>query len=132
MKHSSTTILALFLAALPILVVSAPAAAADDIVVAAPETMAIVSTRPVHLKLVNLPTLKFGLRAVFKCKGEPVSVTLSISDTHKTLRREQLADQRAAEATLSVPPQQLALAASSRFCITSSGQSRNSTKCTVA
>lgn len=117
MKHSSTTILALFLAALPILVVSAPAAGADDIVVAAPETTAVVSARPVHLKLVNLPTLKFGLRAAFKCKGEPVSVTLSISDTHATLKREQLSGQRAAEATLSVPPQQLALAASSRFCI---------------
>ena len=117
MKHSSTTILALFLAASPILFIPASAAAAGDIVVAAPETTAVVSARSAHLKLVNLPTLKFGLRAAFKCKGEPVSVTLSIADTHATFSREQLADRRAAETTLMVPPQQLALAASSRFCV---------------
>ena len=41
----------------------------------------------------------------------------SISDTHATLPQDQLADQRAAETTLTVPPQQLALAASNRFCV---------------
>ena len=117
MSQSPTTILALFLAALPVLVAPTPALSAGEIVVAAPETTAVVPARSAHLKLVNLPALKFGLRAAFKCKGEPVSVTLSIADTHTTLRQEELAEQRAAEATLTVPPRQLALAASSRFCI---------------
>jgi hypothetical protein len=117
MKHSSPTILALFCTALPVLVASAPAAAADNIVVAAPETTATVAARSVRLKLVNLPALKFGLRAAFKCKGDAVSVTLSIADTHATLRQDQLVGLRAAEATLTVPPQQLALATSSRFCV---------------
>jgi hypothetical protein len=117
MKHSQLTILALFSTVLSALVTSAPAAAAGDIVVAAPETTAIVAARSARLRLVNLPALKFGLRAAFKCKGEPVSLTLSIADTHATLRQDQLADQRAAEATLTVPPRQLALAASSRFCV---------------
>jgi hypothetical protein len=92
-------------------------AAAGDIVVAARETTAVVTPRAAHLKLVNLPALEFGLRAAFKCKGEPVSVTLSVADTHTTLRRDDLATDRAAETTLIVPPRQLALAANSRFCI---------------
>jgi hypothetical protein len=125
MKQSSKTILALFLAALATLVASTPAAAAGDIVVAAPEATAVVPPRSVHLKLVNLPALKFGLRAAFKCKGDPVSVTLSIADTHATLGREQLADQRAAEATLTVPPQQLALTAISGFCIADDADTDN-------
>ena len=125
MKQSSKTILALFLAALATVVASTPVAAAGDIVVAAPEATALVPARSASLKLVNLPALKFGLRAAFKCKGDPVSVTLSIADTHATLGPEQLADQRSAEATLTVPPQQLALTANSRFCIADDANTDN-------
>lgn len=117
MKHCLTPILALFAAALTVLITAAPAAAAGDIVIAAQETTAVVTPREARLKLVNLPALEFALRAAFKCSGKPVSVTLSISDTHATLAEDQLADLRAAEATLTVPSRQLALAASRRFCI---------------
>jgi hypothetical protein len=117
MKPYLTPILALFAATLSALFAPVPAAAGGDIVVAAQETTAVVTPRPARMKLVNLPALEFALRAAFKCKGEPVSLTLSISDTHTTLPQERLADQRAAETTLTVPPQQLALAASNRFCV---------------
>ena len=113
MKHCLPPILALFAAAMT----AASAVAAGDIVIAARETTAVVAPREARLKLVNLPALEFALRAAFKCSGKPVSVTLSISDTHATLSQDQLADRRAAETTLTVPPHQLALAASSRFCI---------------
>lgn len=114
--HRSSYILALFAA---LFTVAAPSASfgAGDIVVAAQETEAIVAPRAAHLELVNLPTLEFGLRAAFQCRGEPVSVTLSVADTFVSLGREQLAGRRAVEATLAVPARQLALAASSRFCI---------------
>ena len=116
MKHCLPSILALFTAGFVALTAAKPAAASGDIVVAAQETTVVVAPSAARIKLVNLPTLKFGLRAAFKCTGEPVSVTLSIADTFATLNQDQLADQRAAEATLTVPPRQLALAASSRFC----------------
>ncbi len=92
-------------------------ATAGDIVVAARETAASVAPAEAPRELVNLPALEFGLRAAFKCSGSPVSLTLSVADTHTTLPQDQLTDQRSAEATLKVPTRQLALAASSPFCI---------------
>ncbi len=125
MKLNLNAILAPFLPAMAVLVVSAPAAGSGDIVVAAQETTAVVSPRPAGLKLVNLPVLEFGLRAAFRCKGEPVSVTLSVADTHATVRQEKLAEKRSAEAKLQVPPRQLALAASTRFCVADDPETSN-------
>ena len=73
----------------------------------------------------QLACLEFALRAAIQCKGAPVSVTLSIADTFRTISGDDLDGQRAAEATLSVPPRQLALAASSRFCIADDAESTN-------
>ena len=123
MKRYSSPIVTSIMTTLATLAPVTVAAAADDIVVAAQETTAVVTPREAHLKLVNLPALEFGLRAAFKCKGQPVSVTLSVADTHETLRGEDLAGQRAVEVMLSVPPRQLALAASSRFCIADAPES---------
>lgn len=116
MKQCLPPILAPFVAGLAAFTVATPAAASGDIVVAAQETTAVVAPSAARIKLVNLPSLKFGLRAAFRCTGEPVSVTFSIADTFATLHHDELAGLRAAEATLTVPPRQLALAASSRFC----------------
>ena len=93
------------------------AAADEGIIVAARETTGIVTPRTADLPLVNLPALEFALRAAIRCNGDPVSLTFSIADTFKTLDSESLGDERAAEATLTVPPRQLALVASSRFCL---------------
>ena len=117
MKFCTSPIVAPTIAAVATLAAANVSVAAGDIVVAAQETTAVVTPRAAHLKLVNLPALEFGLRAAFRCKGEPVSVTLSVADTHTTLQRKDLATERAAETTLIVPPQQLALAANSRFCV---------------
>ena len=99
--------------------------AGDGVVVAARETTAVVTARAADLRLVNLPALEFALRAAIRCKGETVSLTLSIADTYTTLDAEVLGDQRAAEATLTVPARQLALAASSRFCLAGDDESTN-------
>jgi hypothetical protein len=101
------------------------ALADGTIVVAAHETEIAVPPRPAHSKLVNLPQLEFALRAAIQCNGEPVSVTLSVADTYQTISRETLARARAAEAVLSVPPRQLALAANSHFCIAEDPESTN-------
>ena len=106
-------ILALFLASVCI----SPAIGDNNVVIAAQETEAIVAPRAKNLRLINLPALTFSLRAALRCKGEPTSLTLSIADTFQTLGKDELAGQRAAEASLTVPAQQLALAATSRFCI---------------
>jgi hypothetical protein len=100
-----------------VIALTLPVQADGDIVVAARETRAVVAPRNPRLRLVNLPALEFALRAAIRCKGEPVSVTLSVSDTFRTLTGDDLKNERAAETILAVPARQLALAASSRFCI---------------
>ena len=115
MSQHRSIIVALFVVLLTTPISSARAD--GNIIVAAQETVATVSPRSPRLKLVNLPRLEFALRAAIQCKGIPVSVTLSVADTFKTIGGNDLEGQRAAEITLSVPPRQLALAASSRFCI---------------
>ena len=107
------TILALFLAS----VCTSPAVGDSNVVIAAQETEAIVAPRAKNLRLINLPALVFSLRAAIRCQGEPRSLTLSIAETYRTLGKEELVAQRAAEVSLTVPAQQLALAATSRFCI---------------
>ena len=106
-------ILALFAAT----TVVSPVIADSEIVVAAQETGAEVTPQHAQVRLIKLPSLTFQLRAAIHCEGEPVSVTLSVADTFSTRDRDQLAGQRATEASLTVPARQLAMAASSRFCI---------------
>ena len=89
----------------------------EGVVVAARETTAVVKPRSAKLRQLNLPALEFALRAVIRCKGDPVSLTLSVADTFMTLDSEALREQRAAETTLTVPAGQLALATSSEFCV---------------
>lgn len=100
-----------------------PLPANGDVVVAAKETAAVVTPRNARHRLVNLPALEFGLRAAIRCKGDAASLTLSIADTFSTLGRDELAGKRSAEVTLTVPATQLALAASSKFCIAGDDQS---------
>ena len=87
-----------------------------NIVVAARETSVAVAPRAAGLEI-DLPAIKFALRAAIQCKGEPVSVTLSVADTFTTIGGDALRDQRAAEATVEVPAGQLALAKNEAFCI---------------
>ena len=117
MKHNRRHILALFAPLLTAFAGAAPAGAAGDIIVAAPETHVTVVPGDPGSKLVTLPALEFELRAAFKCKGTAESVTLSVADTFQTLARDELEGLRAAEVVLTVPPHQLALAASENFCI---------------
>jgi hypothetical protein len=103
---------------------SSDAAIADsNVVIAARETVVSVAPRDARLRLVNLPTIDFALRAAIRCEGTPVSLTLSIADTYSTVEAAALEGQRAVEAVLTVPPRQLALAASARFCIDGDPQS---------
>ena len=122
MNHHRVPILALLAT---ILLVVGPAFADSGVVVAAHETEISVTPRNARLRLVNLPTIEFGLRAAIRCSGVPVSLTLSISDTFKTVGADRLDGQRAVEATLTVPPRQLALAASRQFCIADDDNSVN-------
>ncbi len=117
MSHPRVPILALF-------ALAAAAAQADgSIVMAAQETEAAVEPASPNRRLVALPRLEFALRAAIRCKGTPVSVTFSIADTVATLAGEELVERRAVESVLAVPPGQLALAASSRFCIVDDDES---------
>lgn len=102
---------------------ASPAIADGNVVLAAQETEVAVAPQAASRRLVGLPSIDFALRAAIQCKGETVSLTLSIADTFMTLGKEVLADQRSASATLTVPAQQMALAASSRFCIDGDGES---------
>ena len=113
MNSVRLTILALFLAS----VCTSPATGDSNVVIAAQETEAVVVPRAKSLRLINLPALTFSLRAAIRCRGEPTSLTLSIADTYQTLGKDELAGQRAADASLTVPAHQIALAATSRFCI---------------
>ena len=101
-----------------IVALALPAVADTDIVVAAPETEVRVTPRDAHLRFVNLPALEFALRAAYRCRGDVVSLTLSVSDTVQTLARDALTDRRAAEVRLVVPARQVAMADSGAFCVT--------------
>lgn len=104
----------------------APAAVADsEIIVAAQQSEVRVAPRAAHLRLVNLPALEFALRAAYRCRGEVISLTLSVSDTVQTLARDVLADQRAAEVRLAVPARQVAMADSGGFCVADDPDSAN-------
>jgi len=113
MNPDRVPILALFVIATAV----STAAADNVIVVAAQETEAAVAPRPASMRIVNLPPLIFKLRATIRCKGEPVSVTLSVADTHVTRDRDELEGQRATEAILTVPARQLTMASSRNFCV---------------
>ncbi len=112
MKSCRAPILALFAFATAV----STAVADDTIVVAAQEVEATVAPRPSRARVVDLPPLTFELRAAIRCKGNPVSVTLSIADTFVTKTRDELDGQRATEASLTVPASQLTMAANRQFC----------------
>ena len=114
-------ILTLFLA--PVVAIAGIAHANGDIVVVARESTATLAPRPAALELVNIPPLVFALRAAIRCRGDARSVTLSIADTARTLASEEHKDQWSAETTLTVPASQIALAASTRFCIAGDSES---------
>jgi len=113
MMPGRVPILALFIIASAV----STAAADNMIVVAAQVAEATVSPRPARARVVNLPPLTFRLRAALQCTGEPVSVTLSVADTFVTMGRDELVGHRAAEASLTVPARQLAMASSRQFCV---------------
>ncbi|MDH3990319.1 MAG: hypothetical protein OEV34_14365 [Gammaproteobacteria bacterium] len=117
MIRARQAILTLFLIQIAALASFQQALADGQIIIASRETETSVSPGPPGARLINLPELEFSLRAVVKCKGDPSSVTISIADTVSTLGREALEDDRSSETTLTVPPTQLPLAASSRFCV---------------
>ena len=123
MRQAPNTILAPFLALM--MTIALPANADNEIVVAAQETEVRVAPRAAHLRLVNLPALEFALRAAYRCRGEVISLTLSVSDTVQTLARDVLAEQRAAEVSLAVPAQQVAMADSGGFCVAGDPDSAN-------
>ena len=101
-----------------LIVAPVPSAWADsDLVLAARETEVRIEPRASHLRLVNLPVLEFAIRAAYRCHGELVSLTLSVSDTAQTLGPRELAGQRAAEVGLVVPAQQIAMADNGAFCV---------------
>lgn len=118
MKHARVPILALIAAGF-----ITPAVADDGIVIAAQEAEATVEPHEARSRLIALPVLDFALRAVMRCKGEATSLTLSVADTFMTLGRDTLAKKRATDLVLRVPGQQVALAASSRFCIADDSES---------
>ena len=113
MNYRQVPILALFLACGGV----SPAFADGSVVVAAGQAEAAVAPRMAKLRLVNLPALDFQLQATVRCAGTAKSLTLSVADTAKTLHGDELADKDPAEAALKVPARQVALAASSHFCV---------------
>ena len=126
MKSVRASILALFLSAVATL--SLPAQADSEIVLAAQETEVRVEPRAPHLRLVTLPSLEFALRAAFRCIGDAVSLTISVSDTAKTLSMQELVDRRSAELLLAVPARQFAMADSGAFCVIDKPDSANEMK----
>lgn len=114
MKRQGVPILALLATAC----LTADSAAADGaVVIAAQETRVSVAPHVARLRLIDLPAIQFGLRAAIRCRGIPASLTLSVSDTFKSVGAESLDGQRAVETMLTVPPRQMTLAASRQFCI---------------
>jgi hypothetical protein len=113
MNINRASILTLFVAAAYI----PTAVAGESVVIAAKEAEIVVAPRAANLRLIELPALDFDLRAAIRCTGTAESLTLSVADTFTTLGRDAITDQRSANVILTVPAPQLALAASSGFCL---------------
>lgn len=121
MNNRQVPILALIIAS-----ILAPCAYADgSLVVAAQQAEAMVTPRAPDSTLINLPPLDIRLRALLSCGGNAESLTLSVADTVTTLRGDELGEQTSAEASLTVPAKQVALAASSHFCLEEDPTSAN-------
>ena len=121
MNDRQVPILALFFTCFGL----SPAFADGSVVVAAAQAEATVAPRTAKRQLVNLPALNFELQATVRCAGTAKSLTLSVADTAKTLRADELVDEDPAAAALKVPARQVALAASSHFCLADDPTSAN-------
>lgn len=89
-----------------------------EIVVTAQEAEVTVAPHPASAHFMRLPPLGFALRAAIRCAGDGAAVTFSVADTVRTIEQDKFTDPQSVETSLVVPPGQLALAASSKFCIT--------------
>lgn len=70
-----------------------------------------------------MPALDFEIRATLRCEGRPVSLTLSVADVYLSFGPDSLGDEGRLEATIRVPPDQLALViAGSSFCLGDTAQ----------
>jgi len=89
-----------------------------DVAVEVAETEATIEPRKTLRAEIRLPPVAFEIAATLSCAGQPVSFTLSVADVHKTWRGDQLDETGVIEASISVPPPQLALVlAGSPFCL---------------
>lgn len=96
----------------------AGAAFGDELRLSAAEAQAIIAPRVTPRKEVPLPTLDLEIRAMLDCVGEPVSVTLSVADVHRSFAADAVSDDGVLETTIRVPADQLALViAGSSFCL---------------
>lgn len=89
-----------------------------DVAVEVAEAEVAIEPRKTLRAEIRLPPVAFQIAATLSCAGQPVSFTLSVADAYQTWRGDQLNEAGVIEASISVPPRQLALVlAGSPFCL---------------
>jgi len=85
----------------------------------AKEAVAQIESRNGDRPRIRLPTLELHLRASFTCPADTTadSLTVSVSDTHRRYRAEEIASTTSLEASLRVPADQFAPILAPDFCI---------------
>ncbi|MGI9265455.1 MAG: hypothetical protein ACR2QU_11045 [Gammaproteobacteria bacterium] len=85
----------------------------------AKESSAQLERRDAKLSQVRLPTLEVGILATTDCPvgAEAASLTISIADTLRHYRAEQLDDSGSLDTEVSVPTSQLAPVSIPGFCV---------------
>lgn len=92
----------------------------DRLRVHAEPAVASISPRPRHRRLISLPDLEFPLQISARCGAGrmPESISISIADTSKTIRGEDLPVAAALDTSVRIASRQIAPLALPEFCVT--------------
>ena len=89
--------------------------------------VAILAKQQAGRKLVRLPDIEFRLGITMYCanSGQPESLSITIADTHRTLRAEELQAAKTVDVVMRIPARQIAPLALREFCIDTSSESES-------
>ena len=99
----------------------------DRLRIDAEPAVAVLTMQPGGRVLVNLPDLEFPLSISPHCAegGQPESLSITIADTQRTLRREDLQSAASIDVSMRVSANQLAPFALRGFCVDPTSEGRS-------
>jgi hypothetical protein len=96
----------------------------DRLRIHAEPAVAVLAMQQGGRNLVRLPDIEFPLGISIYCanSGQPESLSITIADTHRTLRAEELQAAKTVDVAMRIPARQIAPLALQEFCIDTSSE----------